>query len=146
MDRRSFVGMAIAGAAGSFLQRVAHAQPISKVQNVVLVHGLFADGSCWSEVIERLQSRGIQATAVQNPLTSLQAGVEATYDALTLQQGLTVLVAHSFGGMILTEAGVAPNVSAVVYVAARARCGRRLHGARVAVSNAASRRWHCLVW
>jgi pimeloyl-ACP methyl ester carboxylesterase len=120
MDRRSFVGMAIAGAAGPSLQRVARAQPISKVQNVVLVHGLFADGSCWSEVIARLQSRGIQATAVQNPLTSLQAGVEATYDTLTLQQGLTVLVAHSFGGMILTEAGVAPNVSAVVYVAARA--------------------------
>jgi pimeloyl-ACP methyl ester carboxylesterase len=120
MDRRSFVGMAVAGAASPFLLRVAHAQPAPKAQNVVLVHGLFADGSCWSEVIARLQRKGIRATAVQNPLTSLQAGVEATQDVLALQQGPTVLVAHSFGGMILTEAGVAPNVSALVYVAARA--------------------------
>ena len=120
MDRRVFIGMAVAGASSPLLGRVAHAQPVSKVQNVVLVHGLFADGSCWSEVIARLQGRGIQATAVQNPLTSLAAGVEATQDVLALQQGPTVLVAHSFGGMILCETGVASNVSAVVYVAARA--------------------------
>src|SRR5262249_56534106 len=73
-----------------------------------------------SEVIARLQTKGIQATAVQNPLTSLQAAVEATQQVLAWQQGPTVLVAHSFGGMILTEAGVDPKVSAVVYVAARA--------------------------
>jgi pimeloyl-ACP methyl ester carboxylesterase len=120
MDRRTFVGMMIAGAVTPLLPRAANAQPVPKVRNVVLVHGLFADGSCWSDVIARLQSKGIQATAVQNPLTSLQAGVEATHDVLALQQGPTVLVAHSFGGMILTEAGVDPNVSAVVYVAARA--------------------------
>jgi pimeloyl-ACP methyl ester carboxylesterase len=120
MDRRTFVGMMIAGAATPLLPHAANAQPVPKVRNVVLVHGLFADGSCWSDVIARLQSKGIQATAVQNPLTSLQAGVEATHDVLALQQGPTVLVAHSFGGMILTEAGVDPNVSAVVYVAARA--------------------------
>jgi len=120
MDRRTFVSMMIAGAASPLLPRDAHAQPMPKVRNVVLVHGLFADGSCWSEVIARLQPKGIQVTAVQNPLTSLQAGVEATHDVLALQQGPTVLVAHSFGGMILTEAGVDPNVSAVVYVAARA--------------------------
>jgi pimeloyl-ACP methyl ester carboxylesterase len=120
MHRRTFVSMMIAGAVSPLLSRVAHAQPRPKVQNVVLVHGLFADGSCWSEVIARLQPKGIQVTAVQNPLTSLQAGVEATHDVLALQQGPTVLVAHSFGGMILTEAGVDPNVSAVVYVAARA--------------------------
>jgi pimeloyl-ACP methyl ester carboxylesterase len=98
----------------------AFAQSTAKATNVVLVHGLFADGSSWSEVIARLQRKGIRATAVQNPLTTLQAGVEATQDVLALQQGPTVLVAHSFGGMILTEAGIAPNVSAVVYVAARA--------------------------
>src|SRR5436190_21399367 len=120
MDRRTFVSMVAAGSAGSLLQRAAYAQPAPKVRNVVLVHGLFADGSCWSEVIARLQAKGMQATAVQNPLTTLQAGVEATQDVLTLQQGPTVLVAHSFGGVILTEAGVASNVSAVVYVAARA--------------------------
>src|SRR4029453_8331209 len=120
MDRRTFANMMIAGAATPLLPRPAHAQPMPKVRNVVLVHGLFADGSCWSEVIARLQPKGIQVTAVQNPLTSLQASVEATHDVLALQQGPTVLVAHSFGGMILTEVGVDPNVSAVVYVAARA--------------------------
>jgi pimeloyl-ACP methyl ester carboxylesterase len=120
MDRRSFVGMAVAGVASSVLQRAAAAQPVPNVRNVVLVHGLFADGSCWSEVIARLQRRGIQVTAVQNPLTTLQAAVEATQDVLALQQGPTVLVGHSFAGMIITEAGVDPKVSAVVYVAARA--------------------------
>ncbi|HVI62521.1 MAG TPA: hypothetical protein VM910_08025, partial [Bradyrhizobium sp.] len=67
-------------------------QPIPKAKNVVLIHGLFADGSCWSEVIARLQAKGIQATAVQNPLTTLQAAVEATQQILAWQQGPTVLV------------------------------------------------------
>jgi pimeloyl-ACP methyl ester carboxylesterase len=120
MDRRTFVGMAVAGVASSVLQRAAAAQPVPNVRNVVLVHGLFADGSCWSEVIARLQPKGIQVTAVQNPLTTLQAAVEATQDVLALQQGPTVLVGHSFAGMIVTEAGVDPKVSSVVYVAARA--------------------------
>jgi len=120
MNRRTFVSMTIAGAATPLLRRAALAQSTAKARNVVLIHGLFADGSSWSEVIARLQRKGIQATAVQNPLTTLQAGVEATQDVLALQQGPTVLVAHSFGGMILSEAGVAPNVSAVVYIAARA--------------------------
>ena len=84
------------------------------------VHGLFADGSCWSEVIARLQPKGINVTAVQNPLTSLKDAVEATQRVLALQDGPTVLVAHSFGGMIVMEAGVDPKVSALVYVAARA--------------------------
>ncbi|MBV8418795.1 MAG: alpha/beta hydrolase, partial [Hyphomicrobiales bacterium] len=120
MDRRTFVSTAVAAAASSLLVAPAHAQPIPKAKNVVLIHGLFADGSCWSEVIARLQAKGIQATAVQNPLTTLQAAVEATQQILAWQQGPTVLVAHSFGGMILTEAGVDPKVSALVYVAARA--------------------------
>src|SRR5215468_622256 len=120
MDRRAFIGMMAAGTATTLLQRTANAQPVAKVQNVVLVHGLFADGSCWSEVIARLQPKGMQVISVQNPLTTLKASVEATQRALALQQGPTVLVGHSFAGMIVTEAGVAPNVSAVVYVAARA--------------------------
>ena len=120
MDRRTFVGTAMAAATTSLLSRAAHAQSVPKAQNVVLIHGLFADGSCWTEVIARLQRKGLNATAVQNPLTSLQASVEATKEVLSWQQGPTVLVAHSFGGMILTEAGVDPKVSAVVYVAARA--------------------------
>jgi pimeloyl-ACP methyl ester carboxylesterase len=97
-----------------------HAQPVTKALNVVLIHGLFADGSCWSDVIARLQAKNIQATAVQNPLTSLPESVAATRRVLAWQQGPTVLVAHSFGGVILTEAGVDPKVSALVYVAARA--------------------------
>src|SRR5580700_826135 len=121
MDRRSFVGvLAAAGAAGSLFHRTAGAQPAPKVRNAVLVHGLFADGSCWSEVIARLQAAGINATAVQNPLTRLDTSVAATRRALALQDGPTVLVGHSFSGMIVTEAGVDPKVSAVVYVAARA--------------------------
>jgi pimeloyl-ACP methyl ester carboxylesterase len=120
MDRRTFVSMVVAGAASPLLQRAAAAQPAPNVRNVVLVHGLFADGSCWSEVIARLQPKGIQVTSVQNPLTTLQAAVDATQDALALQQGPTVLVGHSFAGMIVTQAGVDPKVSALVYVAARA--------------------------
>src|SRR5215467_1205091 len=119
MDRRSVVTM-IAVTGASLIARTGHAQVKTKVQNVVLVHGLFADGSCWSEVIARLQPKGMQVISVQNPLTTLKASVEATQRALALQQGPTVLVGHSFAGMIVTEAGVAPNVSAVVYVAARA--------------------------
>jgi pimeloyl-ACP methyl ester carboxylesterase len=120
MNRRTFVRTTVAAAASSLLVGAVHAQAAPKAKNVVLIHGLFADGSCWSEVIPRLQAKGIQATAVQNPLTTLQAAVEATPQVLAWQQGPIVLVAHSFGGMILTEAGIDPKVSAVVYVAARA--------------------------
>jgi pimeloyl-ACP methyl ester carboxylesterase len=119
MNRRTFVSM-VASAASPLVQRAAGAQPPPKAQNVVLVHGLFADGSCWSEVIARLQSKAIQVTSVQNPLTTLREAVEATQRALALQQGSTVLAGHSFSGMIITEVGVDPKVSALVYVAARA--------------------------
>ena len=120
MDRRAFVGGVVAGVASPLFARTATAQSAPKAVNVVLVHGLFADGSCWSEVIARLQPKGINATAVQNPLTSLEDAVQATQNVLALQNGPTVLVGHSFSGMIVTEAGVHPNVSALVYVAARA--------------------------
>jgi pimeloyl-ACP methyl ester carboxylesterase len=126
MDRRTFVTMAAAGAASPLLQNAAVAQSAQKARNVVLVHGLFADGSCWSEVIARLQPKGFQVTAVQNPLTTLQVSVEATQRALALQQGPTVLVAHSFGGMIVTEAGIDPKVSAVVYVRRARRMRARI--------------------
>ncbi|MET3567185.1 MULTISPECIES: alpha/beta hydrolase [Microbacteriaceae] len=88
--------------------------------NVVLVHGAYADGSSWSKVIPRLQAAGLGVTAVQHPLTTLQDGVEITRRAIALNPGPTVLVGHSFAGMIVTEAGVDPAVSALVYVAARA--------------------------
>ena len=120
MDRRTFVGIVAAGAASPLLQRAATAQPVPRARNVVLVHGLFADGSCWTEVIARLQPKGLNVTSVQNPLTTLPEAVEAAQRALATQEGPTVLVGHSFSGMIVTEAGVDPKVSALVYVAARA--------------------------
>jgi pimeloyl-ACP methyl ester carboxylesterase len=121
MDRRSFVSMVAAGAASTLFQgSAAAAQPPSKARNVVLVHGLFADGSCWSEVIPRLQAAGLNVASVQNPLTTLPEAVASAQRVLARQDGPTVLVGHSFSGMIVTEAGMHPNVSALVYVAARA--------------------------
>src|SRR5467141_3128992 len=121
MNRRAFVSMVAAGAASTLIQGTAAvAQPAPKARNVVLVHGLFADGSSWSEVIARLQAAGLNATAVQNPLTTLPEAVASAQRVLDRQDGPTVLVGHSFSGMIVTEAGVHPNVSALVYVAARA--------------------------
>jgi pimeloyl-ACP methyl ester carboxylesterase len=100
----------------------ALAQPARPAQarNVVLVHGAWADGSSWSEVIARLQTAGLRVTAVQNPLTSLADSVAATRRALALQDGPTVLVAHSWGGTVISETGMDPMVTALVYVAARA--------------------------
>src|SRR6201990_2281746 len=121
MNRRTFVSMVAAGAASTLIQdTAAAAQPAPKARNVILVHGLFADGSSWSEVIARLQAAGLNATAVQNPLTTLPEAVASAERVLARQDGPTVLVGHSFSGMIVTEAGVHPNVSALVYVAARA--------------------------
>ena len=120
MDRRTFVGATVAAAASSILAPAAFAQSAAKARNVVLVHGLFADGSSWSEVIPRLQAAGLNVTAVQNPLTTLSEAVDAARRVLARQDGPTVLAGHSFSGMIVTDAGVHPNVSAVVYVAARA--------------------------
>jgi pimeloyl-ACP methyl ester carboxylesterase len=119
IDRRTFsVAVVAAGAASLIATRGMTAAP--KARNVVLVHGLFADGSCWSEVIARLQRAGLNATAVQNPLTTLPEAVASAERVLARQDGPTVLVGHSFSGMIVTEAGLHPNVSALVYVAARA--------------------------
>jgi pimeloyl-ACP methyl ester carboxylesterase len=121
MTRRDFTaGLAVAATASVVAPAAGVAQPAPAIRNVVLVHGAYADGSCWSEVISRLQAAGLNATAVQHPLTTLEAGVEATRRALALQNGPTVLVGHSFAGMIITEAGVDPVVSSLVYVAARA--------------------------
>jgi pimeloyl-ACP methyl ester carboxylesterase len=90
------------------------------VHNVVLVHGAYADGSSWSDVIERLQAAGMHVTSVQNPLTSLADDVAATQRALALQDGPTILVGHSYGGTVISQAGDAPNVVGLVYIAARA--------------------------
>jgi pimeloyl-ACP methyl ester carboxylesterase len=120
LNRRSFAGLLTAIAAASVIPGIVQAQNTAVAKNVVLVHGLYADGSSWIEVIPYLQRAGLQVTAVQNPLTSLADDVAATRRVLALQDGPTVLVGHSFAGTIISEAGNDPKVSALVYVAARA--------------------------
>ena len=112
MNRRDFSAALVAGAAASLISRRAMAANSAQVaaRNVVLVHGLFADGSCWSEVIARLQAAGLNATAVQNPLTTLPEAAASAQRVLARQDGPTVLVGHSFAGMIVTEAGMHPTV------------------------------------
>ncbi len=90
------------------------------VKNVVLVHGAFVDGSGWRGVYDELTARGYSVTIVQNPLTSLEADVAATTRALTRQSGPAILVGHSWGGTVITEAGVHANVAGLVYVSALA--------------------------
>jgi pimeloyl-ACP methyl ester carboxylesterase len=90
------------------------------VRNVVLVHGAFADGSGWRGVYDDLTSRGYRVTIVQNPLTSLADDVAATRRILARQQGPSILVGHSYGGTVITEAGVDENVAGLVYVSALA--------------------------
>ncbi|KIU44869.1 MULTISPECIES: alpha/beta hydrolase [Bradyrhizobium] len=122
MNRRTFSTALLAGAAASLVSSrgAAATAPPVQARNVVLVHGLFADGSCWSDVIPRLQAAGLNVTSVQNPLTTLDEAVASAQRVLDRQDGPTVLVGHSFSGMIVTEAGMHPKVSALVYVAARA--------------------------
>ena len=87
--------------------------------NIVLVHGAWADGSCWSGVIERLQAQGFQVRAPQFPLTSLADDVARLRQVLEFQDGPTIVVGHSYGGQIMTALGEeAPNVVGLVYVAA----------------------------
>ncbi len=87
MNRRTLLRAAAANAALALLNRVASAQTLPKTRNVVFVHGLFADGSCWSKVITRLQQKGVNCTSVQNPLTSLQEASEAARRAIAAQPG-----------------------------------------------------------
>ena len=93
----------------------ARAEP---VKNIVLVHGAFADGSGWRDVANILVKDGYTVSVVQEPLTSLADDVAATKRVLELQQGPALLVGHSYGGVVITEAGNAPNVVGLVYIAA----------------------------
>jgi pimeloyl-ACP methyl ester carboxylesterase len=91
---------------------------MTRAPSIVLVHGAWADGSCWSSVIERLQTDGYKVTAVQLPETSLADDVARVRHVLTRQSGPTVLVAHSYGGQVITALGTdAPNVVGLVYIA-----------------------------
>jgi pimeloyl-ACP methyl ester carboxylesterase len=88
------------------------------INNIVLVHGAFADGSSWNKVIRLLQAKNYNVTAVQQPLTSLEEDVAITRHVLSRQQGPTILVGHSYGGVIATVAGNEPKVKGLVYIAA----------------------------
>jgi pimeloyl-ACP methyl ester carboxylesterase len=90
------------------------------IKNVILVHGAFADGSSWDKVIPLLQARGLTVTAVQNPLSSLADDVAATKRAIAAQNGPVLLVGHSWGGAVISEAGNDPKVAGLVFVAAGA--------------------------
>lgn len=96
---------------------VATAEPI---RNIVLVHGAWVDASGWRGVYDILTARGYNVTMVQEPLTSLAADVAATRRVLDALDGPAVLVGHSYGGSVITEAGADPHVAALVYVAAHA--------------------------
>jgi pimeloyl-ACP methyl ester carboxylesterase len=104
----------------AWAQGDATASSPKPVHNVVLVHGLYADGSSWIKVVRILQAKGLHVTAVQNPTTSFDADVDAVKRALAEQDGPTLLVAHSYGGMVISQAGDDPKVTGLVYIAARA--------------------------
>src|ERR1700692_3659242 len=103
MNRRTLSAFLAAGAAASLAStRGLAARPApTKASNVVLVHGLFADGSCWTEVIARLQAAGLNVTSVQNPLTALPEAVASAERVLARQDGRAGLGGHSFSGMIV---------------------------------------------
>jgi hypothetical protein len=86
----------------------------------LLVQGLFADASCWSDVIGALQASGLDLSSVQNSLTAFEESVDAVRRVLARTEGPTVLASHSFAGTIISEIDDAPNVSALVYIATRA--------------------------
>ena len=102
-----------------FLPQNARSQANSKgIKNIVLVHGAFADGSSWAKVIPLLQAKGLNVIAVQNPLTSFAEDVAAAKRAIAQMEGPVLLVGHSYGGMIISEAGKDPKVAGLLYVAA----------------------------
>ena len=105
---------------GAHASDAATPTTLTHAKNVVLVHGAFADGSGWRPVYELLTARGYRVSIVQNPLTSLEDDVAATRRVLDRQDGPTVLVGHSWGGTVITEAGVHDRVTALVYVSALA--------------------------
>jgi pimeloyl-ACP methyl ester carboxylesterase len=92
--------------------------PRAPVRNVVLVHGAWADGSSWAKVIPIIEKAGLHVVAVQNPLTSFADDVAAVQRAIALEEGRVLLVGHSYGGVVITEAGADAKVAGLVYVAA----------------------------
>lgn len=119
---RILAAFALSALTAIFTASTAGAQTAApvKAENVVLIHGAWADGSSWGDVIPLLQKAGLHVTAVQNPLSSLADSDAAAKRALALQNGPTVLVGHSWGGTVVSDVGTDPKVSALVYIAARA--------------------------
>jgi pimeloyl-ACP methyl ester carboxylesterase len=114
MNRHSLSILALAFAS-SIMPFAADA---AEVKNIVIVHGALADGSGWRKASDILVRRGFRVTVVQEPITSLADDIAATNRVLDLQNGPTLLVGHSYGGMVITEAGHSPVVAGLVYVAA----------------------------
>src|SRR4029450_5776951 len=113
----STVAAVMAGAAFAAPAQSAEL-PKGAAHNIVLVHGAFVDQTSWKPVADILTKKGYNVTLVENPLTSLAADVDATRQAMAKQNGKTVLVGHSWGGVVITQAGNDPKVSALVYVSA----------------------------
>lgn len=114
MNRRLISLAAIAFATST----IAFAAQAAEVKNIVIVHGALADGSGWRKATEILEGRGYNVTIVQEPITSLADDIAATNRVIDLQDGPSLLVGHSYGGMVITEAGNNPHVAGLVYVAA----------------------------
>lgn len=108
-------GFGLATGLAGLSAAAAAAEPAA---SVVIVHGAFADGSDWAKVVPLLQDKGIHVTVVQNPLDSLAGDVAAATRAIDKQPGKVVLVSHSWGGTVITEAGKNDKVASLVYVAA----------------------------
>src|SRR5216683_2050533 len=124
MTRSQAYRTALIAIVGFLLTAVFHTGPVAQVnspqgvRNTVIVHGAWADGSSWAKVIPLLQAKGLHVVAVQNPLTSLADDVAATKRAIAAQDGPVLLVGHSYGGVVITEAGNDAKVAGLVYVAA----------------------------
>lgn len=114
-----FKMLSLIGAAALSLAAAGNANAVT-AHNIVLVHGAFTDETSWNKVADLLRHKGYHVTLVANPLTSLADDVAATRKALAAQDGPTVLVGHSWGGVVIGEAGDDPKVTALVYVAAYA--------------------------
>jgi pimeloyl-ACP methyl ester carboxylesterase len=120
---RSIKAIATAAAAATLLacaRAPVVAQPTQPIRNIVLVHGQFVDASGWKGVYDILTRDGYNVDMVQEPMTSLEDDVAATVRVLARQQGPSILVGHSYGGAVITQAGTDPHVVGLVYIAAHA--------------------------
>jgi pimeloyl-ACP methyl ester carboxylesterase len=118
INHLSTISLLVASTLFSLPQQAKSQSNTKGIKNIVLVHGAFADGSSWSKVISLLQAKGYNVIAVQNPLTSLADDVAATRRAIAQMDGPVLLAAHSYGGMVISEAGNDPKVAGLLYVAA----------------------------